>query len=208
MFLHCQNFLPKLKSHLLPRILATLPKSDGTDNNSQLEASPNSVLFKHDRLYRHNIMRVNFTSYDVRRSQDVVHASTAHHNVMVLADQEAEEDSHLFKYAQVLGIYHVNAVYTGPGMINYEPIRMEFLWVRWYRHIKTMKCGWDSMALDRVDFPPIAEDNSFGFLDPSHVLRCTHIIPQFAKDKRHSDGIGLSNCAQDRSDWTAYYINR
>ena len=39
---------------------------------------------------------------------------------------------HHFLYARVLGAYHVNVIYTGPGMRDFEAHHFEFLWVRWF----------------------------------------------------------------------------
>jgi hypothetical protein len=199
-----QDFLPKLKRHLLNRILLTL------DIEDQTNCSPTSVLIKHDRLYSHNIMRINYTTYDVRRRQDTVSPSTSHCNVMVLANRDDHQglNFHPFRYARVLGIYHANVVYVGPGMTGYEPRRMEFLWVRWYHLEPTNSTGWSAHKLDRIRFPPIAEDDSFGFIDPSDVLRSCHIIPAFACKKVHEDNKGLSRCARDLLDWVSYYVNR
>jgi len=171
------------------------------------QCSPDFVLFKYDHIYRHNIMRVNYTTYDVRRSQEVVSATTSHCNVVVPNDT-AEDEAHPFRYARVLGIYHANVVYVGPGMVDYYPRRLEFLWVRWYRRLETFNTGWEAHKLDRVQFPSIADDGAFGFLNPSDVLRCCHMIPAFSKGKVQSDGKGLSYCAKDGKDWVAYYINR
>ena len=159
-------------------------------------------------MYEHNIMRINYTTYDIRRSQDVVNASTSHCNIMVLSDCNGGHNSnqlHPFRYARVLGVYHVNAVYVGPGMVDYQPRRMEFLWVRWYRRIET---GWDAFKLRRVHFPPIAEEEAFGYIDPSDILRSCHIIPAFSMGKFHVDDRGLSRLAGDSSDWAAYYVNQ
>lgn len=173
---------------------------------------PNSILFEHDRIYSHSLMRINYTTYDVRRSQDVINASTSHCHVMLLADSPSNSldpsPLHPFKYARVLGVYHVNAIYAGPGMIDYKPHRFEFLWVRWFRPIHTISAGWHTRKLDRVQFLPIAEDGAFGFVDPSDIIRSCHIIPRFAKGKLHSDGKGLSLCARDSTDWTEYYVGR
>lgn len=204
-----------LKQHLLPRIQSNL-KTDGGESLHEINASRDqtcitadtSILFKSDRIYEHNIMRVNFTAYDVRRLQDVINPSTTHCNVMVLAGDNLESSSatHPFRYARVLGIHHVNAIYVGPGMIDYRHHRMEFLWVRWYR-IKNPG-GWNAKALDRLEFPSPMEDGAFGFVDPSDVLRSSHIIPVFAKNKRYHDGKGLSFRGRDSSDWKEYYLNR
>jgi hypothetical protein len=84
-----------------------------------------SIFFKHDRIYTHNIARVNYTTYDVRRAQDVFNPATSHCNMTVLAGMlDVGQDPNIvypFGYAQVLGIYHANIVYTGPRMIDYQP---------------------------------------------------------------------------------------
>jgi hypothetical protein len=207
-----QDFLPKLKKHILPRILSNLQREEAISAQHPLtDIDPRSVLFHKDRFYSHNIMRINYTTYDVRRSQDVINPSTSHCNVMVLAGSNDGGDStsdHPFRYARVLGVHHVNVVYAGPGMPDYQPRRLEFLWVRWYRTVDTLHSGWDSRKLDRVQFPSMTDDDAFGFIDPANVLRSCHIVPAFARGRRHADGKGLSYFAQDSSDWVAYYVNR
>jgi hypothetical protein len=181
----------------------------GPGNN---DVSLDSILFKHDRIYQHSLLRINYTTYDVRRSQDVLHTSTSHYNVMVLAASSSNNldtsPPHPFRYARVLGIYHANIVYVGPGMVDYQPQRFDFLWVRWYRVVKTAPAGWTARKLDCVQFPPLVKDDAFGFIGPSDVLRCCHLMPRFSKGQCHSDGKGLSLCAQDSSDWAQYYVGR
>jgi hypothetical protein len=173
------------------------------------DADPNSILFKHDRMYPHRLMRINYTTYDIRRSQDVINPFTSHCNVMVLADSDDDSSSgHRFRYAQVLGIYHANVVYVGPGTVDYHPRRIEFLWVRWYERLNAVQTGWTARKLDRLRFPPLASDDAFGFLDPSLVLRASHIIPAFDLEQIHTDGKGLSRCARDSGDWFGYYVAR
>lgn len=169
---------------------------------------PNSVLFKHDRLYHHNIMRINYTTYDIRRSQDVIGTSTPRRDIMVLADSADRNSAHPFRYARVLAIFHVNAIYVGPGMVNYQPHRLEFLWVRWYSTMDTIATGWQARKLERIQFSSMSGGDTFGFLDPSEVLRGCHIVPAFTRGKRHLNSKGLSYCAQDSSDWIEYYVNR
>lgn len=159
-------------------------------------------------MYRHNLMRLNYTTYDVRRAQDVINPSTSHCNVMFLGAREGSttHEGHPYLYGRVLGIYHVNATYVGPGMAGYHSRRIDFLWVRWYQCIDRHPSS--QAPLDRVCFPPAAEPDSFGFVDPDDVLRCCHVIPHFAQGLRHLDGRGVSHCAQDKLDWKSYYINR
>lgn len=172
------------------------------------QSSPDSILFKHDRMYKHNVIRINYTTYDVRRSQDVANPSTSHCNIMVLTNAHDEQDPHPFNYARILGLYHVNVVYVGPGMVDYQPRRLDFLWVRWYRRMGMVRAGWDVRKLDRVHFPPMTDDGAFAFIDPADVMRCCHIVPAFSRGKAHVSGKGLSLCARDSSDWVAYYVNR
>ena len=128
---------------------------------------------------------------------------------MVLARQEGTGNvsTHPFWYARVLGVYHVNVVYTGPGMLDCESPRIDFLWVRWLCYIRDSG-SWDDGGLDRLRFPALADSDSFGFVDPNDVLRGCHIIPCFAEGKLHRDGSGLSRCASDAQDWRSYYVNR
>jgi hypothetical protein len=166
------------------------------------------VLFKHDRLYRHNIMRINYTTYDVRRKQDTINPSTAHRDVMVLAQNDDDSD-HPYLYARVIGIFHANVIYTGSQMVDYHPRRVEFLWVRWFEaDTHATAGGWITSTLDRLRFPPMDAPDAFGFLDPADVVRGSHIIPAFAKKRRYLDGKGMSPCAMDSGDWQSYYLSR
>jgi hypothetical protein len=178
--------------------------------NGQNHGDPSKILLKHDRMYEHSLLRNNYTTYDVRRSQDVINTSTTNCNIMVLANPDDGADGsfkHTYKYARVLGIYHVDIVYVGPEMLDYQPIHMEFLWVRWYGDVEE-GFSWNALKLDCVQFPPLISEHAFGFIDPSDVLRSCHIIPRFAQGRLHIDGKGISLCARDSSDWKVYYIDR
>jgi hypothetical protein len=72
----------------------------------------------------------------------------------------------------------------------------------------TMATSWQAQKLDCIQFPSMFKGNTFGFLDPSDVLRGCHIVPAFAKGKLHSDSKGLLHCTQDASDWVGYYVNQ
>jgi hypothetical protein len=232
---HLQDFLPKLKDHILPRIRALLlQEAKSLDRDpltstidvpeaglSTRESAPDQserefVFFKDERMYKHELIRINYTTYDVRRSQDVVNPNTSHRDIMLLANfDDAEPDSesipasHPFLYARVLGIYHVNVIYTGPGMIDYRPRRLDFLWVRHFQCGSGSLAGsWEDCVLDHVCFPPMATDGAFGFVDPGDVLRGSHIIPAFKLGKVRQDQVGLSLCASDSQDWRGYSVNR
>ncbi|KAG2100219.1 uncharacterized protein F5147DRAFT_777132 [Suillus discolor] len=202
-----KDFLPKLKRFLLAKIKDILTTEDGLSHTNSSTAvtvpgsttptnanSEGQILIKADRMYRHNLMRLNYTTYDVRRAQDIINPSTSHLN------------NTLISTLAVLGVYHVNVTYIGPGIIRYHSHRIDFLWVRWYQYVDEGS-SW-CPSLDRVCFPPMAEPDAFGFVDPNDVLRCCHVIPQFSQHLRHLDGKGVSRCAQDQLDWKFYYINR
>jgi hypothetical protein len=165
-------------------------------------------------MYKHNIMRINFTSYDVRCDEDVIHSGTpAQSNVMVLSPEASDshfsgpDNHHPFWYARVLGIYHANMIYIGEGNADYLPRQLEFLWVRWYEQTD-YSTGWEARRLDAISFPRMDREDAFGFLDPDDVVRACHVIPAMRAGRAHSDGVGLSHCAQDHADWKLYHVNR
>jgi hypothetical protein len=212
----------------LPRIQARLqqlnifngvghPNVNLLENPTIQQKAINSILIKDNRLYLHKVARFYYTTYDIRRSEDIINPRTSHCDIMLLAsaleNQAVRETgasphsgSHPFIYARVLGIYHVNIIYTGPGMINYEIMRFEFLWVRWFELHNRSKVM--EKTLDRLYFPPMAAEHSFGFVDPQLVLRGCHLLPVFSCGRRHEDGIGLSRLSKDGSEWKSYFVNR
>lgn len=120
------------------------------------------VLIKHDHIYHHNILRINYTTYDV-----------------------------------------------GTQMVNLRPHKVQFLWVCWYElNPLGAGSGWKDATLDWLRFPLMANDDSFGFLDPADVIRAAHIIPAFSTGKRYKDEKGISPCVIDSEDWKSYYIGR
>jgi hypothetical protein len=222
-----QNFFTKLRKHLLPRIQEALrreatlysenPRFGMVALDIQNPQSPDDdtlefIFLKSDRVYQHKQSRFHFTTYDIRRGTDTINPSTSRCNVMLLADNADITDSssteHRFLYARVLGVYHTNVVYTGPGMHDYQARRLDFLWVRWYEVVDSASSRRSKSRLDSVRFPPMNGEDAFGFVDPRDVLRGCHIIPNFAKGKRHADGTGLSRCAKDAKDYNEYYIGR
>lgn len=216
--------MKNLKEHLLPRILSKIQVDSskfGFEDADAAEMAQKQVLIKNNRVYEHKLARFYHTTYDVRRSEDVINPGTSHSNVMLLSDfaRNAENSldttvTHPFLYARVIGIYHVNVVYTGPGMKGYEAMRFDFLHVRWFQleapqsRGRHRAQGWASLRLDRLSFPPMATQGSFSFVDPALVLRGCHLIPAFSSGKRYLDGIGLSAISRDNNDWKFYYVNR
>jgi hypothetical protein len=175
---------------------------DGQEQDSK------SVFFKDDRMYSHCFFRLNYTTYDVRREQDVIHPTSSHRDIVLLATSGDHCTNHQFLYARVLGVYHVNVIYTGAGMLDYRPRRLDFLWVRWFEYVGDKSVSWADCTLDSVRFPPMASEGAFGFVDPDDVLRSCHIVSAFESGQVHSDNVGLSRCADDSHDWRFYHVNR
>ncbi|EGO04392.1 hypothetical protein SERLA73DRAFT_45179, partial [Serpula lacrymans var. lacrymans S7.3] len=172
------------------------------------------VLFKNDQIYSHNIIQINYTTYDIRQAQDVkvpgsipglVNIQFYHLMLLTLSLDFNMPLAHPFCYAQVLGIYHANVIHIDPGVENYQPKQMEFLWVRWY---ELPSQSYTPNQLATLQFIPMADEDIFGFIDPADILQACHLIPVFAKGKLHPDGIRMSRHAHDAQDWKVYYINR
>lgn len=222
--------MPRFKVHLLPRILDRLR----TELNAEIPPPTNSkqaaaahIIIRHDRLYMHQIVKFNYTTYDMRRDQDAINPRTTHCNVMLLAQLNPSllSDEHPFIYGHVLGIFHVNVFYNGPGAVDYVPRRFDCLWVRWYdrkaekiyegtrgganpRSRAEEKPKSLSHRLDRLSFRSWEAEDAVGFIDPSDVLRGCHIIPAFSSGLSFPNGEGSSSLAHDSEDWNAYYISR
>ena len=70
-------------------------------------------------------------TYDVQHRNDIINPGTSHCNVMLLADdaEGSPISSNHFLYAWVLGGYHANVIYTGPGMCDFEVHHFNFFFV-------------------------------------------------------------------------------
>ena len=219
-----QHFILKLKAHILPRIAAihheinpqatqdpplcgvleTVSKDFALKTHlSQLK----HVLFKGDKIYRHRLLRVNYTTYDLQRECDSINPRTDNRDIMLLSNPDSG-DHHPFSYTRVLGIFHANIIYTGPGSNDFKSRRVEFLWVRWFEVLQDCSSMWEHDVLDTVRLLPVADQDAFSFVDPAMVLRGCHIIPLFASGQLHLDGAAMSRCTGDLDDWKRYYVNR
>lgn len=173
-----QDFVPRLKNHFLSRLLEL--KYDG----DELDFTPSerhSVIIDNNIIYRHNlkVLRVNYTTYDMRRGQDSINPRVpGHADIMVLSPENEQEndDPHPYWYGRIIGIFHANIRHIGPESKSREPVPMDFLFVRWFGHDLDPYPGWKSRRLIRLGFVPGNDGNAFGFLDPNQVI---HLIPAF-----------------------------
>ena len=218
---YCKHFILKLRAHILPRIAVVHQKLNPqttldsaildflhVSNETMLQSPPlqlNHVIFKGERIYRHRLLHVNYTTYDLRREFDSINPRTDHRDIMLLS---SSDDGHPFCYAWVLGIFHANIIYTGPGSNDFQSQRIEFLWVRWFEVIQDHPLLWEQQTLDTVKFLPMADKDAFGFVDPANIVRGCHVIPAFADGQLHPNGTAPSRWAGDSDAWKLYYINR
>ncbi|KAF7964872.1 hypothetical protein HWV62_1965 [Athelia sp. TMB] len=80
------NFYKKLKVHLMPRVLSKLREKKDIDLGRlpQIEHCDPDIFvsFHKNHMYEHRILRVNYTTYDVRRDQDLINSHSTHCNIM------------------------------------------------------------------------------------------------------------------------------
>ena len=200
-----QDFIPRLKDHLLARLLDHTYEGDEIDfTDSERE----TVTLVNNRIYRHKVLRINYTTYDLRRAQDSLNPRN-HADVMVLSHEDEDGDPHPYWYARILGVFHAQVRHIGPRSKSTAVHRMDFLWVRWFGRDLDYKAGWKAKRLHRLGFIDSEDPGAFGFLDPNEVIRGVHLIPVFAYG-RISSILPPSIARQPREsnqDWVFYYIN-
>lgn len=208
-----QDFVARLKDHLIRRM-------DGLMDPDAVVPEPRrrALLFQHDRMYPHQTMQVNYTTYDVRRGRDTIHINTDHSNIMVLANEDPSNSSSpagdptLYWYAHIIGIYHVNVIDTSVDSmaVASHPKRMEFLHIRWLGRDPDWRSGWAAKRLEQVGFIPETDPGAFDFLDPADVIRACHLIPAFAEGRTRSllnfSLLARSDATED--DWQRFYVNQ
>lgn len=149
-------------------------------------------------LYAHKVMRVNFSTYDVRRGQDSLNPRKDTF-IMTLA-RDWDDTDHPYSYAQVLSVFHVDvSLRDVAAATSIRPMSVEtkeVLWVRWFRLDKRWKGGFRRRRLYRVELVPTELDYAYGFLDPDDVIRAAYLVPAYAHCVRGEHG-----------EWPLRYVN-
>ncbi|KIL62147.1 hypothetical protein M378DRAFT_13086 [Amanita muscaria Koide BX008] len=187
-----KNFILRLKTHILVR-LRNLQYNG--DEYQFTDDELNDIIILDDTLYRHKVLRINYTTYDLRRDQDSVNPRN-HADIKVLADEEGSTSMHPYWYARVLGVFHVNIYLKSDASRKHQ--RVDFLWVHWFGRILDQPGGWKARCFHRVGFVNAQDEAAFGFVDPANVIRSVYLIPDF---DGHSDNENSSG------DWTQFYVN-
>lgn len=191
--------------HILGCLLDTQYEGDETEFTP---AQRNSVHIINNRIYRHKVLRVNYTTYDLRRAQDSLNPRTQA-DVMVLAHEDESENPHPYWYAQIIGVFHVMVRHTGPESQSSVPQRMDLLWVHWLGRDMTYPSGWAAKRLPCVGFLNDDNPSAFGFIDPRHVIHGVHLIPAFAYGcSQLIPSTSVGRLMEDRAyDWNYFYVN-
>ncbi|RPD56887.1 hypothetical protein L227DRAFT_587910 [Lentinus tigrinus ALCF2SS1-6] len=196
----CERFVYKVKAHIYERLTGQEPQT--RDHVVQ-------VRIRSDALHLHKRVRLNYTTYDMRRAQDSINPTT-HSDVMMLAPPD-EASIHPYVYARVLSVFHVKAYIAGyGGSADSEEQLLHILWVRWFELDNTAPGGFSTHRLHRLRFAHVDED-AFGFISPSRLLRGAHLIPAFAHGRSDSTLPGSSIARRDSDgeedqDWNYHYV--
>ncbi|CAK5267132.1 unnamed protein product [Mycena citricolor] len=203
------NFIRLLRVHLLARLYGY---DYNGDEHQFRDDELASVLFKGEKMYEHERLRVNFKTYDNQVDEDII--STRHHpDFMVYSQEDDEDDDHPFWYGRALGIYHILVYHTGSESKLSGPKRMDFLHVRWFGREGDHLSGWKHRRLPKIGFLEPndgAGPSAFGFIDPAVILRAVHLIPAFSlgkTDRYLTKSIAHIFEGDENKDWVCYYVN-
>jgi len=173
------------------------------DEHAFSNEEQDTITFVSDRIYKHDVLRVNYTTYDLRRAQDSINVHT-HLYIMTLGhkDEEEEMKRHPYWYAKVLGIFHVNVRCSG----HMETERMEFLWVHWFGCDLDYEGSFETRRLHRIGLTDSEDPTSYRFLNPDDVLRSVHLIVAFSPNERKQEAQDSDNSDSDAPFTEFYYV--
>lgn len=193
-----QSFYHDLQGYILSKLLGR--DYDGDELNFSLEER-RGIRIQNNRIYKHKVLRVHYTTYDMRRTTDSINPRLPGHAHIMLNGPDGT-----FWYARVIGVFHVNVRLA----IETDFRRLDFVWVRWFGQDTSWKSGPSAKRLPRLGFIHHSQTASFGFVDPIDVVRATHLIPAFAHGKTNyylpQSGVARTTEEGDE-DWTYHYVN-
>jgi hypothetical protein len=156
-------------------------------------------------MFIHKVLRVNYTSYDMRRGQDSMNPRT-HADIMTLAPETTDFDAHPFQYSRIIAILHCD-VQHNVGGIPTPAIPIDILWVRRFRLDASFKGGFKRKRLHRIEFLPDDDPRAYGFVHPDEVIRGAHLIPAFAHNTVEFRHTSLARKPGEMDDWRYHYVN-
>ena len=158
-------------------------------------------------------MRLNYTTYDVRRNGDVINPRT-YPDIMAKSPDTAPR-AQPFWYARVIGIFHAFVSSSHPGVKEHSLHRMDFLWVRWLGEVHASDrylYGFRYARLPKIGFVPSTDKYAFSFLDPAQAIRGVHLMPAFSEGRTSSllpvtRSVARVMSPEEDDDWMNFYVN-
>ncbi|KAJ7353103.1 hypothetical protein DFH08DRAFT_59801 [Mycena albidolilacea] len=200
------RFESKLREHLLGRLLNR--DFDGDTHETFTEDDLGTVRILNNKIYSTKTLHVNHTTYDVLRDQDSFNPRTG--AFVMVNSFETTPGAHPYWYCQLLGVFHARVYRVLDGEAT-EAEEMSFLWVRWLGEEPGYRPSMKAGRLPKVSFVPESDGYAFGFLDPAHVIRGSHPIPDFesgqTNDLLATREVTLARLLTDSSDWTSFFVD-
>ncbi|KAI0369443.1 hypothetical protein BV20DRAFT_946216 [Pilatotrama ljubarskyi] len=199
-----EDFYQKLQVHVFKRLSEA--RSGERHDHEVTRADLRLLRIARNRMYLHKVLRVNYTSYDMRREQDSINPRS-HADILMLAPAG---EAHPYLYARVISIFHVNALLLHPNAEaeEPEPELVHVLWVRWYELDTSIPAGLSARRPYRLRFAGL-DDEPFSFIAPSQVLRSVHIMPAPHYGRTNAalpfPSITRGESCED-DDYTFYYV--
>jgi hypothetical protein len=186
-------------------------KYEGDSYGDFTEDERNTVHIAGERIYRCKTMRINYTTYDVRRDADTIKIGS-YPDIMVKSP-ETGSNAQPYWYARVIGVFHALVSSSHMSVPERSLCRMDFLWVRWfgvepgrYRH------GIRYARLPKIGFVESTDPFAFTFLDPAQAIRGVHVIPAFSEGRTSAllpNGKSVARILnpEEEDDWVNFYVN-
>ncbi|KAJ3919458.1 hypothetical protein F5877DRAFT_40143, partial [Lentinula edodes] len=199
---------PAAKDHILGRLMQR--EFDGDTHETFTDDDRKHIRIKDRKLVELQTLRVNYTTYDVRRDQDTINPRN-HADVMMLSPED-EPGAHPYWYARVLRIFRVQVISTHPlaSTVLSGPQEMEILWVRWLGVEPGHHSGFQRGRLPKVGFVDEADPFAFGFLAPAHIIRGCHLMPSFSDGRTagllQTSEPTVARKAGEIDDWQFFYV--
>ena len=92
------------------------------------------LIILKDKLYLHNTITINYTTYDCHRESETLNPRT-HTDIMTLS----QGDTHPYEYSRILGIFRAKVLHPSLGSGAQE---VNVLWVRHYEFGEKYRAGW------------------------------------------------------------------
>ncbi|KAI0038494.1 hypothetical protein FA95DRAFT_1470638, partial [Auriscalpium vulgare] len=196
-----KGFRSSLIDHILARVLDLPENHDWTFT----DADRNTIRLKENKMHFHQVLRVNYNTYDVRREQDSMNPRT-HADVMVLSSDDPTDPSFQpYWYARILSIFHVLYQHAPPDSNPTEYRRMDITWVRWMVQDPGVPSPWTTRRLPRVGPIDLDEPDALGFINPNDIVRGVHLMPDFVSGA--ADDLPTPSLAREAVEWKKYRVN-